>query len=122
MRYPSTDPERTARLGVANRPPGPPELRWVLLGGLVSTSTALLPRPLRRLLSGRHRSARSRVRRFVLHFSALVGMDWIMRWMARQTIERTKLEERLRRELGRPPWPGEVEAAWAERKGFPPLR
>jgi hypothetical protein len=117
------DPERTARLGVASRPPpGPPELRWVLLACLLSTSTALLPRPIRRLLPGRPRSARSRLRGFGLHFAALVGMDWMMRWMAAAAIERRKLEERLRDELGRPPWPGEIEDAWAEQKGFPPLR
>jgi hypothetical protein len=122
MRALPPDPERTARLGVANRPPAPPELRWVLLAWLLSTSTALLPIQLRRLLSGRHRSARSRLRRLGLHLAALAGIDWVMRWMARQTIERRELEERLREELGRPPWPGEVEDAWAEQKGFPPLR
>jgi hypothetical protein len=122
MRNLPTDDERTVRLGVASRPPGPPELRWVLLGWLVLSSIALLPRPIRRLLSGRHRSARSRLRGFGLHFAALSGMDWFVRWMAIQTIERRKLDERLRAELGRPPWPGELEDAWADQKGFPPLR
>src|SRR4051794_24390395 len=122
MRNLPTDPEWTARLGVASRPPVSPGLRWVLLGWLVLSSIALLPRPIRLLLSGRHRSARSRLRGLGLHFAALVGMDWMVRWMAVAAIERRKLEERLREELGRPPWPGEIEDAWAEQKGFPPVR
>ena len=37
-----------------------------------------------------------------------------MRWAARQTIRRAEIEQRLRKELGRPPWPEELRRALIE--------
>jgi hypothetical protein len=37
--------------------------------------------------------------------------DWGTRLAARQAIERRDTEARLRKELGRPPWPGEIDDA-----------
>jgi hypothetical protein len=41
-------------------------------------------------------------------------VDESMRWSARQTIKRAEVEQRLRQELGRPPWPEELNRALTE--------
>jgi hypothetical protein len=53
-----------------------------------------------------------------LHTAILMGMDWLMRWFAESGRKRAELEERLRRELGRAPWPEEIERAWMEEHGI----
>jgi hypothetical protein len=47
-------------------------------------------------------------------------MDAIARAADKHARERAAIGERLREELGRPPWPGEIENAWREDHGWPP--
>jgi hypothetical protein len=49
-----------------------------------------------------------------LHAGLLMGMEKLSRYVAASARERAEVEKRLREELGRPPWPEELERAWAE--------
>ncbi|MEA2438840.1 MAG: hypothetical protein QOH76_264 [Thermoleophilaceae bacterium] len=50
----------------------------------------------------------------------MLAVDWMVRAIARGTVEREELIERLRKELGRPPWPEEIDRAWMESHGWDP--
>jgi hypothetical protein len=117
MRATSHDPERTARLGAASRPPAAPTPRALAIGWLASTLLGTFaPRLFRRLEGAR--TPRGRAVSMGLHFTGMQLADWMVRAFARQTIERRELEARLRTELGRPPWPGELHAAWLAEHGL----
>jgi DNA-directed RNA polymerase specialized sigma subunit len=47
--------------------------------------------------------------RIVLSTLAWLAIDAFMRGMARAALEREEVVQRLRTELGRPPWPEEVD-------------
>jgi hypothetical protein len=50
-----------------------------------------------------------------------MGMEKLIRSAKKSAREREALEARLRKELGRPPWPEELERAWAEAHPHYPL-
>jgi uncharacterized protein YbjT (DUF2867 family) len=111
-----------ARMGVASRPPAVGPARWVLLGWLLSTAFgALFPRLRRRTAWVSRAGPRGIAVYLALHAGGLLFVDWFIRLAGRQSLQRRDMEARLRRELGRPPWPGEIHDAWVESLGFDPL-
>jgi hypothetical protein len=110
-----------ARLGVASRPPAVAPTRWTLLSWLLSTAFgALFPRLRRRTAWVSRAGPRGIAVYLALHAGGLLFVDWFMRLFARQTLERQQIEGRLRIQLGRPPWPGEIHDAWLESMGLDP--
>jgi hypothetical protein len=103
--------ERVARLGLAQQPPHTPP-RWVAINFVGGALTgALFPRLTARLRRIEPRSPRALAIRFVLSTLAWLAIDAFMRGMAEAALDREKAEARLRAELGRPPWPEEIDRA-----------
>jgi hypothetical protein len=103
--------QRGARLGAAqSRPRIVP--RWLVLSALANfAANALFPR-----LSYRLRwITRAGPHGLALHVAAgtlaWLGVDALVRGLARAALKREDVAERLRAELGRPPWPEEVDRA-----------
>lgn len=117
--------DRRARLGLAATPP-PTDLRKAALVALADTLLgAIFPRLSYRLRWVTRAGPRGVAASLAMRFAFTLAMDAMMRWIARATMERRDIEARLRKELGRPPWPGEVHDAWLDDHGFPedsPLR
>jgi hypothetical protein len=111
---------RIARLGGAARSPRL-SLKTVARDALLNFALgALFPR-----LSYRLRwVARAGPRGIAAYVGAatlmMLAVDWMVRAIARGTLERDELRERLRKELGRPPWPEEIDRAWMESHGWDP--
>jgi hypothetical protein len=108
---PESKTQREARMGAAfQRPSLVP--RWLALSALATfASNALFPR-----LSYRLRwVTRAGPRGLALHLAAgtlvWLGADAMVRWTARAILKREEVVQRLRAELGRPPWPEEVDRA-----------
>jgi hypothetical protein len=106
------------------RPPlKPPRARpgILLLNFLITTPLgALFPRVQRLLYWPARERPRAVAASIALHAAAFLGMDAIARAADKHARERAAIGERLREELGRPPWPGEIENAWREDHGWPP--
>jgi hypothetical protein len=120
MRAKSTSVERMARLGAASRSPRRP-VRSIARDALLNFALgALFPRLAYRL----RWVARARLRGVAAYIAVttlgMLAADWIVRVVARGTLERDELRERLRKELGRPPWPEEIDRAWMESHGWDP--
>jgi hypothetical protein len=101
----------------------PPTPKPGMVAANIALSTLLgaaSPR-LQRLIYWPARAGRRGVAASVaLHTVALFSMDAIARLSAKNARELEELKERLRKELGRPPWPEEVARAWREAHGIPP--
>jgi hypothetical protein len=100
--------QRLARLGLAQRPPHTPH-RWVLINFVGGTLVGALPPPLTSWL--RRMEPRGLAWRIGLGTLVWLALDAIVRGVARATLEREQVAARLRAELGRPPWPEEVDRA-----------
>jgi hypothetical protein len=112
---PLEDTRRQARLGSAAIRPAPIPPRWIPLIWLFATAAGMARPIARRLPWGTW----SRRRRLLTSIGAetlfrVFVADALVRWSARQTIRRAEIEQLLREELGRPPWPEELERAWME--------
>jgi hypothetical protein len=112
---PSEEIRRRARLGSAAKPPGPIPPRSILNYWLVATAAGVVAPLARRM----RRDARGGPRRLLIRVGAdalfrFLVVDAFTQWSARQTINRIETEQRLRAELGRPPWPEELERALME--------
>jgi hypothetical protein len=111
--------ERRARLGIAAVIPPRASPRVLVYNALFTVVVAtLFPRLHHRL----NWVARANVRGIATYLFLEAGSrmfgDAIVRWSARFDLRRAELERRLRRELGRPPWPEELERAWAKEHGY----
>jgi hypothetical protein len=114
----------TERPSNRRQPPRkPPPLRLGVIAANFALTTvlgALVPR-LQRLLDWPARAGRRRrAAGLALHAAVIFAMDGLMRLVEKGTREREELKARLRDELGRPPWPEEIDRAWREAHGFPP--
>jgi hypothetical protein len=109
---------RRAALGsAAIRPRHPPPLRWIAGVWVLNVAVSVAIEP---WTPWRRWSRRRRIAARVLFETVfrVVAIDPMVRWSARETLKRAELEQRLREELGRPPWPEEVDRAWREAHGF----
>jgi hypothetical protein len=100
--------QRLARLGLAQRPPHTPH-RWVLInfvgGALIGV---LFPR---RLRWGTRGGPWAMALKIAANALAWLAMDALARGVARGVLAREEVAQRLRAELGRPPWPEELDRA-----------
>jgi hypothetical protein len=120
MRASPDDSDRRARLGFAATPP-PTDVRKAALAALPLTVLgAMFPRLSYRLRWVTRAGPRGVAANLAMRFVSVLTADAMMRLFARQAIERRDIEARLRKELGRPPWPGEIHDAWLETLGFDP--
>jgi hypothetical protein len=114
-----TDPARACP-----RPPlKPPQPKAgaLVLNFLITVPVAALFPRIQRILYWPARSGlRGRAVSVALHGTLLFGMDAIARAAEKHAREREDIKARLRQELGRPPWPEEIDRAWREAHGFPP--
>ena len=67
-----------------------------------------------------HASRRSLLAGLTLHAALVFGIDAVVRAGDRWAREREDLKARLRAELGRPPWPEELDRAWRQAHGLAP--
>ena len=112
-----------ARLGVAYRSPRTPA-RKIFRDALLNFALGALLPGLSRRIAWVARASPRRITVYILATTAFsLGIDWIIRAAGRGAVERHALETRLRKELGRPPWPEELERALMEEHGLSdPLR
>jgi hypothetical protein len=112
--------ERPSKRPPPIKPPTP-KPSWVAANIALSTVVGAASPRLLRLLYWPARAGRRGVAASVaLHTAVLLGMDAIGRLAAKSARELEELKDRLRKELGRPPWPEEVARAWREEHGIPP--
>jgi hypothetical protein len=118
-----SDPQRLARLGIASRPPNTAPTKFVALGWLGSTLFgALFPRLRHQIAWVARAGPRGIAAYLALHAGGLLLVDSMIRFVARQGIEREEVEARLREQLGRPPSQDEIRAAWLKHKGLDPTQ
>jgi hypothetical protein len=67
-----------------------------------------------------HAGPRSLAVGMTLHAALLIAVDAIVRMGDKWRRERAEIQSRLRKELGRPPWPEELDSAWREAHGLAP--
>jgi hypothetical protein len=96
------------------RKPPPPTPKVLALGALATIVIETFFPWLRRFDWTRRLGPRGWAVHIALQASVIMGMDRLTRTIARSVRERADLEARLRKELGRAPWPEEIERAWHE--------
>jgi hypothetical protein len=125
MRRAPIDLERRARLGIAATPPPTAVGKGAREALALTVLGAMFPRLSYRLRWVTRAGPRGVAANLAMRFASVLATDGLMRGLARAALERQGIEARLREELGRPPWPGELHDAWLDDHGVPedsPLR
>jgi hypothetical protein len=96
-----------------------PRPREMVLNALITVVLATyFPTVYRRIHWVLRAGPRGIALRVALEAAGLFAVDRFARFFENAARKRAEIEARLREELGRPPWPEEIEAAWREAYGF----
>jgi hypothetical protein len=119
---PMPELERTARLGIAATSPKISPRSHVFNTVASFAFNARFPRLAYRTRWITRAGPRGIALSVLGGFAGRLALDAFFRWSARESLRQRAIRERLRAELGRPPWPEEFLLAWEEERGAGRLR